>query len=400
MSSQVKKAIFVLILSSFLVCIGMSLIFPVMPFIKNELHFSALDMGIMNSLYALAQLIGSPIIGRVSDRTGRKRVLVMGLALFFVGESLFALSNQLIVMDISRTIGGISAAMVVPTANALAADITTPKQRAKVIGWLSAAFSGGLVLGPGIGGILAKFSYKTPFWVAAGLGLLSMVAMIILMPKESELKQLMVNKSVVDAPKEPSNLLKDSWKLLTGPMSLLFIMILISAFGLVSFESIYSLYVNEVHHFTMSNIALVLTLNGIISLLFQILLFDRMVMWWTEKNVIRYCFLFALLGTLWIIIAHQKWAVIAATLIVFTTFDLLRPAITTMLTKASMTDQGLVNGLNMSLTSIGNIIGPITSGALLDYNYHYPYLVVVVFMLASFIMTFKVKNIKQPAPLK
>ncbi len=106
MSSQVKKAIFVLILSSFLVCIGMSLIFPVMPFIKNELHFSALDMGIMNSLYALAQLIGSPIIGRLSDRTGRKRVLVMGLALFFVGESLFALSNQLIVMDISRTIGG------------------------------------------------------------------------------------------------------------------------------------------------------------------------------------------------------------------------------------------------------------------------------------------------------
>lgn len=401
MSSQVKKAIFVLILSSFLVCIGMSLIFPVMPFIKNELHFSALDMGIMNALYAFSQLIGSPIIGRFSDKSGRKVVLVIGLSLFVVSESLFASSNSLVIMDISRAIGGLSAAMVVPTANALAADITTPKQRAKVIGWLSAAFSGGLILGPGIGGILAKFSYKTPFWFAAGLGLLSVLSMAFLLPSEKELKKLLVNRRPLGGePLEPSNLWQDSWRLLTGPMSLLFIMILISAFGLVSFESVYSLYVNEVHHFTMSNIALVLTLNGIISLGFQVLLFDKMVVWMGEKRLIRYCFLLAFLGTAWVILANQKWEIIVATLVVYTTFDLLRPAITTMLTKASLTEQGLVNGLNMSLTSVGNILGPIVAGALLDYNYHSPFIVVIVFMAISFLMTFRIKTIRQPSALK
>ncbi|MBT8951587.1 MFS transporter, partial [Lactobacillus delbrueckii subsp. bulgaricus] len=75
---------------------------------------------------------------------------------------LFALTNQLWVFNISRIVGGLSAAMVVPTAMALASDITTKRQRAKVIGWLSAAFSGGLILGPGIGGVLAGISYKTP----------------------------------------------------------------------------------------------------------------------------------------------------------------------------------------------------------------------------------------------
>lgn len=391
MSSQVKRAIFVLILSSFLVCLGMSLIFPVMPFIKNELHFFALDMGIMNSLFAFAQLIGSPIIGRISDKSGRKVVLVIGLLLFVVAESLFALTNSLIVMDISRTIGGLSAAMVVPTSNALAADITTPGQRAKVIGWLSAAFSGGLILGPGIGGVLARSSYKTPFWFAATLGLLSVICLAIMLPSDKKLKQLRTStKPAIAKMKSDTNFWQDSWKLLSGPMGLLFILILVSAFGLVSFESIYSLYVNEVHHFTMANIALVLTLNGIISLLFQILLFNRMVILLGEKRLIRYCFFFAFLGTAWIMVAHQKWAVIIATLLVFTAFDLIRPAITTLLTKASLTDQGLVNGLNMSLTSVGNIIGPILSGALLDYNYHYPYFVVIVFMLISFFLTYKI----------
>ncbi len=186
---KVRNAIIVLIFGNFLVCIGMSLIFPVMPFIKNELHLSATDMGIMNSLFALAQLIASPIIGQISDKIGRKPILVYGLLLYMLSEILFALTNWLWMFDISRTIGGLSAAMVVPTTNALAADLTTPRQRARVIGLLSAAFSGGLILGPGIGGILAKFDYKTPFWCAAVLGFLSMLSLLFMLPNEKEIKK-------------------------------------------------------------------------------------------------------------------------------------------------------------------------------------------------------------------
>lgn len=108
--------------------------------------------------------------------------------------------------------------------------------------------------------------------------------------------------------------------------------------------------------------------------------------------MIRYCFLLSFLGTSWIILAHSKLEVIIATLIVFTAYDLIRPAITTLLTKASATKQGLINGVNMSLTSVGNIVGPIVSGALLDASYHLPYLVVIVFLFISWIMTYWIRD--------
>lgn len=79
MSKQVKYTIGIVLFCEFLICLGMSLIFPVMPFIRNEYHFSAFDMGMMSSLFTLVQFIASPIVGRISDRTGRKPMLVWGL---------------------------------------------------------------------------------------------------------------------------------------------------------------------------------------------------------------------------------------------------------------------------------------------------------------------------------
>ncbi|MFW4406168.1 MFS transporter [Lactiplantibacillus paraplantarum] len=385
MDRQTRRAILILVFSEFLVCLGISLVIPVMPFIKNELHLTATDMGIMNALFALAQFVASPIIGRVSDKIGRKPVLTVGLVLYMVSEVLFALTNQLWVFNISRIVGGLSAAMVVPTAMALASDITTKRQRAKVIGWLSAAFSVGLILGPGIGGVLAGISYKTPFGVAGALGLLSAIVLVILLPAD---RQIDPDREATTTTTAHHPMTRAFW---TVPIIILFTMILVSSFGLQGFESIYSIYVNEVFHFSLSNIALVLTLNGLISLFLQVALFDTFVQRWGERRVIRVCFAAAAICTIWITQAHSKVAVMIATLVIFSAFDLLRPAITTLLTKASEANQGLINGLNMSLTSVGNIVGPIMSGMLLDMNYHYPYLVVAGFLIVSYLMAFMLR---------
>lgn len=393
MSKEVKRIIAVVIFCEFLICLGMSLIFPVMPFIKNEYHFSAFDMGVMSSLFAFVQFIASPIVGRISDKTGRKPMLVWGLLVFSIAEFVFALSQRLWLFDLSRAVDGLSAAMFVPTSMALAADLTSVKDRAKVIGWLSAAFSGGLILGPGLGGILANISYKFPFWVAGILGIISTVVAVILLPKDSDERFKSSTKNPEDA------LLEGGWaqvkSLLTPVMTMLFLMIFIMAFGLAGFESIYSLYVNEVHHFDLQSIALVLTLNGIISLILQVFLFDQMVQWWGEVRVIRYCFFASAIGTAFVIYDHSHWQLIVATLVVFEAFDMLRPAITTLLTKMSKNNQGLLNGVNMSLTSVGNIIGPLISGALLDINYQYPYWIVIVFLAISFIITVGLEHLNR-----
>ena len=393
MSREVKKIIAVVIFCEFLICLGMSLIFPVMPFIKNEYHFSAFDMGVMSSLFAFVQFVASPIVGRISDKAGRKPMLVWGLLVFSLAEFVFALASQLWLFDLSRAVDGSSAAMFVPTSMALAADLTSVKDRAKVIGWLSAAFSGGLILGPGLGGILANINYKFPFWVAGILGLVSTVVALVMLPRDDDERF----KSSTNNPE--NELLQGGWsqvkQLLTPLMVTLFVMIFVMAFGLAGFESIYSLYVNEVHNFDLQAIALVLTLNGIISLVLQVFLFDRMVQWWGEVRLIRYCFFASAAGTVFVIYDHSHWQLIVATLVVFEAFDMLRPAITTLLTKLGSDNQGLLNGVNMSLTSVGNIIGPLISGALLDVNYQYPYWIVIAFLLVSFAITFELQYMRR-----
>lgn len=391
MSSQSKRTILILLVCQFLICLGMSLIFPVMPFIKKEYNFSAFEMGLMSSLFALVQFIGSPIVGRISDKIGRKPLIVWGLLVFGLAEFVFALAGHLFWFNLSRAFDGLSAAMVVPTSMALAADLTSLKDRAKVIGWLSASFSGGLILGPGLGGILANFGYKVPFWIAGILGLISTLVAWLLLPSDQ-------NEEFKSHTEDVQKDLQDStWtqvkSLLSPAMTTAFLMIFVAAFGLAGFESIYSLYVNEVHQFGLGAIATVLTLNGIISLILQVFFFERMVLWLGEVKLVRWAFLLSAVGTVVVIYDHSHWQIITATLVVFEAFDLPRPAITTLLTKMSEQNQGLLNGINMSLTSVGNIIGPLISGALLDINYQYPYLVVVMFLAVAFLISFALSRL-------
>lgn len=303
MTKEVKRIIFVVLFCEFLICLGMSLIFPVEPFIKNEYHFTAFDMGVMSSLFAFVQFIASPIVGRISDKVGRKPMLVWGLLIFAIAEFVFALAQHLWLFDLSRAVDGLSAAMFVPTSMALAADITSEKDRAKVIGWLSAAFSGGLILGPGLGGMLAHVNYKFPFWVAGILGLISTVVAWRFLPHDED--ELFKSET-----KNPENeLLTGGWsqlkQIMTPILITLFGMIFVASFGLAGFESIYSLYVNEVHNFDLNAIALVLTLNGIISLILQVFFFDRLVRWLGEVRLMRYSFFLSLVGTIMVIYDHN-----------------------------------------------------------------------------------------------
>lgn len=368
-----QRAIVVLVGTQLLIMLGIGLIIPVEPYIKADLNLTSTDMGIMMALFAFVQFVASPIIGRLSDRFARKPLIAAGLLIYALGEFMFAAGTQLWHLDVARAIGGLSAALAMPTTQALAADMTTPANRAKVVGWLSAALSGGLILGPGIGGVLASIDHKLPFWAAGVLGLLSFIAFLIWMPREAD---LVVTRDEQMAREAHTT----GWPL---ALILLLGMILVSSFGLTAFESMFSLYFHDVRGFDLAEIAWFLIINGVASLIFQVVLFDRMVRTVGELRVIRYSFFASMLAVGWILFAGQKWEVFIATLIVFVGFDVLRPAITTLLAKVSEGRQGLMNGLNLSLTSIGNVVGPIVGGLLLDASPVLPYSFVAVILLIA-----------------
>lgn len=171
--SRRRAAVAFVFVTVLLDMLAFGIVIPVLPhlvrrFVGGELATAALMVGIFGSAFALAQFLASPVQGALSDRFGRRPVILLsnaGLALDFV---LMAVANTLPLLFLGRVIAGITAASV-STANAYIADVTPPERRAGAFGFLGAAFGIGFVLGPALGGWLGSLDLRLPFWVAAGL---------------------------------------------------------------------------------------------------------------------------------------------------------------------------------------------------------------------------------------
>src|SRR5690625_7825155 len=150
----------ILLLNLFIAFMGIGLVIPVLPTIMNELHLTGSMVGYLVSAFAIMQLLVSPIAGQWVDKFGRKRMIVIGLIIFSFSELLFGLGKVVEVLFISRLLGGVSAAFIMPAVTAFIADITTMNMRSRAMGYMSAAISTGFIIGPGIGGFLADFGTR------------------------------------------------------------------------------------------------------------------------------------------------------------------------------------------------------------------------------------------------
>lgn len=129
--------------------------------------------GYLIAAFGAAQFIFSPLGGQLSDRWGRKSMIITGLFLTVISDLMFAVSTTLPLLYIARFIGGMGIGLMVPSNMAYVADITTPETRAKGMGYLGASMNLGMVLGPGLGGMIAEFGIRVPYFFAGGLGLVA-----------------------------------------------------------------------------------------------------------------------------------------------------------------------------------------------------------------------------------
>lgn len=369
-----KKSMMNLAISNlFLVFLGAGLVIPVLPTLKEQMHFSGTTMGMMISIFAIAQLVASPVAGALSDKIGRKKLIAIGMIIFSFSELLFGLAQAKTGFYISRALGGVAAAMLMPSVTAYVADMTTIAERPKAMGLVSAAISGGFIIGPGVGGFIAHFGIRVPFYVAAILAFLGFILTITILrePERTiESHQEIEKVSFLDILKNP----------LFGS---LFIIILISSFGLQAFESIYSIMASINFGFSMSEIALVITVSGILALFFQLFLFDAIVNKIGELGLIQLTFFASAIFIAVIAFTKSNLVVALSTFVVFLAFDLFRPAVTTYLSKHAGNRQGAINGLNSAFTSFGNILGPMAVGYMFDLNHLFPYYISAIILLGT-----------------
>ncbi|MGG2055466.1 MFS transporter [Lysinibacillus pakistanensis] len=354
----------ILLSNLFIAFLGIGLVIPVLPTIMNELHISGSVVGYMVAAFAITQLIVSPIAGKLVDNIGRKVMIVAGLFIFGLSELLFGIGRTIEILFISRMLGGVSAAFIMPAVTAYIADITTLSQRSKALGYMSAAISTGFIIGPGIGGFLAEIGTRIPFYAAGILGFVAAILSLILLKEPT--------RSLDDQEAAPSIL--GSVRRVISPLYFIpFVLIFVLSFGLAAFESLFSLFVDHKFSFTPSDIAIIITGSGIVGALAQLLLFDWLTKKMGEINVIRYSLILSAALTFAMTVVSHYFAILFVTFFIFVGFDLIRPAATSYLSKIAGNEQGFVGGMNSMFTSLGNIFGPILGGILFDINLNYPY---------------------------
>lgn len=359
-----KITLMLLLVNLFIAFLGIGLVIPILPTLMNELNISGTTIGYLTAAFAIAQLIVSPFAGRAADKFGRKKMIVIGLFIFGFSEFLFGLGETIEVLFISRILGGISGAFIMPAVTAFIADITTVSTRAKALGYMSAAISTGFIIGPGIGGFLAEFGTRVPFFFAGGLGTFAAFLSIILLTEPE--------RSSNGEEQRAEN--KTGWQRVFVPMYFIaFLLIFISSFGLAAFDSFFSLFVDHKFQFTPKDIAIIITGGAILGAIAQVLLFDWLTKIWGEIKLIRYSLLLSALLVYMMTVVQSYFSILFVTFIVFVGFDLFRPAVTSYLSKIAGDEQGFVGGMNSMFTSLANIFGPIIGGVLFDINIHYPY---------------------------
>ena len=375
---EYKVTLGLLLLNLFIAFLGIGLVIPVLPTLMNELQLSGTVVGYLTAAFAIAQLIVSPFAGKAVDKYGRKIMIVLGLFMFGASEFLFGLGKTIEVLFISRVLGGISAAFIMPAVTAFIADITTMETRPKALGYMSAAISTGFIIGPGIGGFLADFGTRVPFFFAGGLGTTAAILSIILLREPQRNEQ-----NVENAPNQTSG-----FKRIFEPMYFIaFVLIFVASFGLAAFESFFSLFVDHKFGFTPTDIAIIITVGAIVGAVAQVALFDRFAQKWGEIKLIRYSLILSGVLVFLMTVVSSYFAILLVTSIVFVGFDLFRPAVTSYLSKIAGNEQGFVGGMNSMFTSLANIFGPVLGGMLFDIDINYPYYFATVVIFFGILLT-------------
>ncbi|QSF45960.1 MFS transporter [Paenibacillus tianjinensis] len=379
-----RGAMLMLMISIFLTFTGIGLVVPILPTYMNELHIGGSVVGMLVAAFSLTQLIVSPLAGRLSDRTGRKRIIVLGLIVFAFSELAFGVAHQPWMLFAARMLGGIGAAMIMPAVMAYVADTTSMDERARGMGLINAAITTGFIIGPGIGGYLAEFGIRVPFYAAAVAAAFVAVLTFILLP---ESRAAAVNDPA-SAQQKSESLVAQLLRSNREPYFIGLIIVFVMSFGLANYETVFGLFVDHKFGFTPKDIAFVLTFGSIAGAVVQLTVFSWILNRFGENRVISVCLLASGVFILLTLFVHGYFAIMTVTFIVFLAMDILRPAVGTQLSKmAGESQQGFVMGMNSAYTSLGNIAGPIVAGILFDLDINFPYGAAALVLVLCFLMS-------------
>lgn len=357
-----NRYLFSIIFVVFIDLLGFSLIIPLLPYYAQTFNASDITVGLLLASYAAAQLIGAPLLGRASDRLGRRPILLISISGTFLGFLIFGLAKSLTMLFASRILQGLTGGNL-SVAQAYITDVTDAKSRNRGLGMIGAAFGLGFIIGPALGGILSSRSYSIPAFVASGLAFVNLLLIAFWLPES-----LTMDRRAQLPQKKPALSLKALLEALERPLtgSLLVTRFLYSL-AFVILQSIFSLF--ALKRFGMSVVAtgFVLTYVGVVSVFTQAWLVGRLSQRFKDMVLIESGLVLLALGLLvWAFAPSVPILVLSVTPIALAG-GMLNTIVPSALTKTVEPQEiGGILGLSTSIESATRVVSPLLGGFMLE----------------------------------
>lgn len=397
MQSASLKTLGVLMATVFIDMMGFLIVMPTLPFYARNLGARPLVITMIISSFFLAQLITAPLWGRFSDRYGRRPALLIGLSVSAVAFALFGLATSIALMFLFRLVQGAGGGTT-GVVQAYVSDAVVPEERAKALGWITAATSAGVAIGAPLGSLAAHLGPSGPGFVAAGLCALNVVSAWLWLPESKR-------KDDQDGPPAPRTPLRRALlQVLSHPGLPVSALIWIYTIGMLAFmgmNGVLALYLGSAYGITEKTSGYLYGYVGVIGIVMRAVLIGPAVRRFGEIGVTRLGALSLVLGLCllplpaMLALAKPVQLTLLALAVLFVPVGtaLLFPATTALVSRRSArAEVGQTMGVQQSFGSLARLIGPVCAGAIFEADIRYPFWAAAALMLGTSFLTSRLRE--------
>jgi len=379
-----KSALSLIFLTVFIDLLGFGILIPILPtFAKIELLVDETAIGVVVAVYSFVQFLFNPILGRLSDKYGRKPIIVISQFINAIGYVLFAFTSSYMILLVSRIVAGVGGSSI-SVAQAYIADITTKENRAKGMGVIGAAFGLGFVFGPLMGGILASYGYMLTGFASAIFSILAFIFTIMLLPESN------VNRN---APTETKRKLIDIDGLKNvfakPERAMLILLFFVLTFSFANIYGTFALLGLQVYGFSDMQNGFMFGIIGLTSAIVQGGLIGRINKLISKINILKLGSFLIMLNLA--LIPYGGTFLGLAIISVFLSIGtgIFQPTVLSLISEVTPEDeQGVTLGVNQSVSAMARVLGPLWGGFAFEFlGYPYPFLTGAAFTLIIFIFT-------------
>lgn len=351
------RRMWIIFLIIFINMLGFGIILPLLPYYVESFGAGPITIGFLAAAYSLFQLLSAPILGELSDKFGRRPILLFSIGGTALSFGLLGFANSIPLLFLSRIIDGASGGNV-STAQAYVADITSKENRTQGMSMMMAAFSLGFILGPAMGGLLSVYGYNVPAFVAGIIALIATILTFFFLPESMKINE--ASKAAVKKRKKFFSL-KDFSNALNHPEVGLFLSIsfmMMFAFSLM--QGTFALFSEHTLHLTAKDNGYIFAYLGLIGIIMQMFLLKRILKWIPERKAIIISIICMALALGLIAFSNSMPLLfLAVTLLAFGN-SISGPVLTGLVSKKTLdSEQGNIMGVNQSIGSIARLFGPI-----------------------------------------